>query len=129
MSIKDKLFGPRSKYDSTIPYTYVARIRVIEGDDTHIDYFADTICGLIDHLEKKGMHPRDTRIFGIYRDHEIELDVQYCVGKDGTWLERPGICHSLEEHYRDTLETQYKGHVEEGVCSYEDRDREGSGPY
>ncbi|PLX29191.1 MAG: hypothetical protein C0600_08795 [Ignavibacteria bacterium] len=129
MSIKEKLFGPKSKYDSTIPYTYVARVRIIEGDDAHIDYFADTICGLIDHLDDKDINPEEVRIFGLYRDHEIELDVKFCVAEGGGWLERPGICHSLEQRYHETLETQYKGHVEEGECSYEDREREGSGPF
>jgi hypothetical protein len=35
----------------------------------------------------------------------------------------------FEEYYKQTVEEQFKGHVELGECSYEDRDCEGSGPY
>jgi len=130
MRIAGKLFGPRSKYDRTLPYTYVARVPAIEGDASlHNDYFADTICGLIEYLDSNGIPPEEVEIFGLYMDRELLLDKQYCLDENGAWLDRPGICHSLEAHYEETLELQFKGHVEEGCCSYEDRDREGSGPY
>ena len=49
--IKRKILGPRSKYDDTLPYTYMARVPAIEGDDELFSYyFADTICGLIEYL-------------------------------------------------------------------------------
>ena len=130
MSLRGKLFGPRSKYDRSLPYTYVARVAAIEGDDElHNDYFSDTICGLIEYLDENDIAPEDVRLFGKYMDHELPLETKYCLDEDGHWLKRPGICHSLEEHYRESLEVQFKGHVEEGACSYEDRDREGGGPY
>jgi hypothetical protein len=130
MSLKSKLFGPKSRYDSSLPYTYVARVPAIEGDDElHNDYFADTICGLIEYLDTNAVSPDDVEIFGLYQDREIPLEKKYCLDAEGHWLQRPQICHSLEEHYRDTLELQYKGHIEDGDCSYDDRERKGSGPY
>ncbi|MBN1446465.1 MAG: hypothetical protein JXA28_00940 [Bacteroidetes bacterium] len=130
MSLKSTLFGPTSRYDASLPYTYVARVPAIEGDtELHNDYFADTICGLIEYLDTNDISPDDVEIFGLYQDREIPLDKQYCLDTDGCWLTRPQICRSLEEHYRDTLELQYKGHVEDGDCSYDDRERKGSGPY
>ena len=53
MSIIEKIIGPRSKYDKSLPYTYMARVPVIEGDEELFShYFADTICGLIEYLDK-----------------------------------------------------------------------------
>lgn len=130
MSIKSKLFGPKSKYDNTLPFTYVARVPALEGDDElHNDYFADTICGLIEYLDEQDVDPSDATLFGLYQDQEIPLDVQYCLDEEGHWLKRPGICHALEEHYRETLEFQFKGHVEGGDCSFDDRNTKGSGPF
>lgn len=130
MSIAGKLFGPRSKYDRSLPYTYVARVAVIEGDDSlHNDYFADTICGLIEYLDRNDIAPGDVTIYGLYMDRELPLDKQYCLDEKGHWLQRPQICHALEEHYKESLALQFKGHVEDGDCSYDDRVRQGSGPY
>ncbi|MCB2205060.1 hypothetical protein KQI65_09950 [bacterium] len=130
MSIASKLFGPRSKYDRTLPYTYVARVDVVEGvDDLQNEYFADTICGLIEYLDRNDVLPEDVKIFGVYMEREIELEKKYCLDKEGQWLPRPGICEALEAHYSETLEGQYKGHVANGDCSYDDRERAGSGPY
>jgi hypothetical protein len=130
MSIRTSLFGPRSKYDHSLPYTYVARVNVVDGDDELSSaYFADTICGLIDYLDANNIEPGDTRLFGLYVDREIPLDITYCTDTQGRWLERPDICHSLEAHYKETLDLRYKGHREHEPCSYEDRNRHGSGPY
>lgn len=45
------------------------------------------------------------------------------------WVGRPGVCRALEEHHRKTGDARYKGHVERGACAYEDRDRDGIGPF
>jgi hypothetical protein len=130
MTIRSSLFGPRSKYDRSLPYTYVARVRVLDGsDDLDSAYFADTICGLIDYLDANNIAPDDVGLFGLYVDREIPLDVTFCVDENRQWLQRPDICHALETHYRETLDLQYKGHRENEPCSYDDRDRQGSGPY
>ena len=130
MSITRRILGPASKYDQTLPYTYKARVTPVEGvDDIFDDCYADTICGLIEYLEINGIEPGNVRLFGMYRSQEIPLDIRYCLGPDGAWLDRPDICHSLEEHFHATLEEQYRGHIEHGSCSFEDRDRKGSGSF
>ena len=130
MGIIRKVLGPKSKYNSTLPYTYIAKVAVIEGDDNLFNhYFADTICGLIEYLQERGIKPEEVELSGCYRDKEIPIDKKYCLSETGDWLKRPDICHSLETHYKESMEEQYKGHVELGECSFEDRDREGSGPY
>ena len=130
MSIIRKFVGPKSKYDKTIPYTYTAKVQIIEGEKDLVHYyFADTICGLIEYLDENKISPDEVELFGCYLQKEIELDKKYCISKNGEWLKRPDICHSLETHYKDSLEVQYKGHVELGECAYEDRERMGSGPF
>ncbi|MBE0642680.1 MAG: hypothetical protein IH600_01210 [Bacteroidetes bacterium] len=130
MNLNTSLFGPRSKYDRSLPYTYVARVRIIDGNsDLTNAFFADTICGLIDYLDTNNIEPREVELCGLYLDREIPLDVKYCIDEQGHWLERPDICHSLEQHYKESLDLQYKGHHEHETCSYDDRERQGSGPY
>lgn len=130
MNIRSSLFGPQSKYDRSLPYTYVARVCEIAGiEEITSAYFADTICGLIDYLEAHNIAAKDVRLFGLYVDREIPLELRYCVDESGHWLQRPDICHSLEQHYHESLDFQYKGHHETDPCEYEDRERQGSGPY
>ena len=132
MGIIKNFIGPKSKYDKTIPYTYIAKVQIIEGvtDENMMNYyFSDTICGLIEHLDENNISPADVELFGCYQKKEIPIEKKYCLSEDGNWLKRPDICHSLETHYKETLEEQYKGHIEFGECSFEDRDRRGSGPY
>lgn len=124
------MFGPRSKYDKSIPYTYMARVPVIERESEPDNcYFADTICGLIEYLDEKNVQPEEVEIFGVYLKQEIPLDVKYCTDEKGLWLKRPQICKSLEETFKNTMEEKYKGHVVAGPCCFDDRNRQGSGPY
>ncbi len=54
MGIIRKFLGPKSKYNKSLPYTYMAKVPIIEGDDELFShYFADTICGLVEYLAKK----------------------------------------------------------------------------
>jgi len=130
MGIIKKFVGPASKYDDSIPYTYIAKVKVMDRiDDLVNHYFADTICGLVEYLSQNNILPEDAELFACYQKKEIPIDKKYCISEDGKWLERPEICHSLEEHYKQSMEEQYKGHIEFGDCSFDDRDREGSGPY
>ena len=130
MGLIRAFLGPKSKYDKTLPYTYMARVPVL-GDDQELFnfYFADTICGLITYLDEQAILPDEVEILGLYKGEEIPLEINRCISGKGKWLSRPEICRSLEEQYRSTLEKKYKGHVELGPCSYEDRNRDGSGPY
>lgn len=130
MGLIKKVIGPLSKYDKTIPYTYKAKVQVIEGDDSLINhFFSDTICALIEYLDEKNINPVEAELFGCCRGKEIPIDKKYCMNKDGDWLYRPELCHSLEERYKKTMEEQYKGHTELEECSFGDRDRKADGPY
>ena len=108
---------PRSKYDKTLPYTYEARVPILEGDDVFNSYFADTICGLIEYLNEKNIQPNDATIFEIYQEQEFPIDARLYTNSENTWLFKPDICCSFQKHY--------KGHIQEGKCTFRDRDGHG----
>lgn len=128
MGLLKKVLGPRSKYDKTLPYTYVAKYATIEGGDDYLYYFSNTICGLVEYLDTHDLAPEAVELFGVYRREEIRIPKEPCVDAGGKWLHRPHICRSLEERFQKTLDERFKGHVQKGVCSFDDRDREGEGP-
>jgi hypothetical protein len=126
MSLIRKFGGPKSKYDKSLPYTYEARIDMLywKGDKPMYTYqLSDTICGLVEYLDTNNISPEEVEIFGIYFKIVIPLNNKYCLSGDGKWFRRPSICKSLEEHYRKTLEEQYKGQVANRTCAFNDRDR------
>jgi len=132
MTIASKLFGPKSKYDKTLPYTYMAKIDVLNGqseEPVYDYYFADTICGLIEYLDDHDVHSDEIVIAGIFQTDEHELDKAVFTAQDGDWLKRPFLCQSIEAHYKKTNDEFYKGHVDDGECAFEDRERQGSGPF
>jgi hypothetical protein len=120
MSILRKLIGPESKYDKSIPYTYEARLQIIEGSEEYNYYLSDTICGLIEYLDKKGIQPYAVMIYEIYQNTEKVIPQDLYTKNDGGWLFKPEICKSFQEHY--------KGHIDEDGCSFTDRERKGIGP-
>jgi len=126
MNKAGKVFGPISKYDKSLPYTYSAEVYAIEDDEELVShYFADTICGLVEYLDNNNIPPENVNLFCLYMKKEIPLEKEHCLALNGGWLKRPDICHSLEEHYKNTLDKLYKGHIEMGECLFEDRNREG----
>ena len=114
MSIISKLIGPQSKYDKSIPYTYEARVPIIEGDETYNSYIADTICGLISSLDKNNITPDEVTIYEIFATEEKLIDHDLYITKKNRWLNKSELCQSFKEHY--------KGHITESGCSFEDRD-------
>ena len=125
MSILNKVIGPLSKYDDTLPYTYMAKVKILEGDDELANYyFADTICGLVEHLDKNNISPNEVELFGCYRKKEILLDTGPLLADDGKWLQRPKLCKALEDYYQKTLDEHYKGHEAHSDCLFDDRNRE-----
>jgi len=132
MGIIRHFIGPKSKYDKSIPYTYEARTDVLsgQGDEPVYDsYFSDTVCGLIAYLDEQDIKPDEVQLIGLYLGEEIPLEIKYCTTPQGKWLQPPALCKSLERRYKKTMEKRYKGHVADGECSYEDRNKKGSGPY
>lgn len=120
MSLLGKIIGPESKYDASLPYTYEARIPVIEGSDEFNSYFADTICGLVEYLHQNNIKPHEVQIFEIFQNKESPIDAKLFTTADHEWLFKPDMCRAFEEHY--------KGHIQEHSCSFNDRDCKGSGP-
>jgi hypothetical protein len=130
MGMIREILGSKSKYDKSLPYTYMARQPAIEGDaQLYNYYFADTICGLIEYLDQNEISPSEVDLFGLYKETEISLNSACCISEKGKWLKRPEICKSLEDQYNRTKEEKYKGHRPIESCSFEDRDRKGSGPF
>ncbi len=120
MKLFRELIGPKSKYDRSIPYTYEARVPVIEGRPEYNSYLADTICGLVEHLDQQAIAPSEVEIFEIYRNEERLIDKTLCTSEDGSWLRKPDMCSSFHDHY--------EGHIHPGGCSFEDRDFKCNGP-
>lgn len=129
MNIIREILGPKSKYDKSLPYTYLAKVPIIEGDDELFShYFADTICGLVEYLDERKIIPEEVELYGLYKKNEIKLDKTICTDSMGNWLLRPEICIALENHFEKTKDQLYKGHRELEECSFDDRERQGEGP-
>lgn len=120
MNLVRKILGPKSKYDKSLPYTYEARVPLIEGEEAYNSYFSDTICGLAEYLDRNEIKPENVRILEIFNEQESLLDPKLYAAAGNKWLSRPELCESFKEHY--------KGHIHNGHCSFEDRDHEGCGP-
>jgi hypothetical protein len=128
MGLIRKVLGPHSKYDKSLPYTYMAKVAVIPGEDDEFSYFyADTICGLVEYLDERDIGPEEVELFGIYQKQEIPIETVHLISGSNKWLKRPDICRSLEKTYQETREERYKGHVEKDECAFDDRDRKGRG--
>ena len=76
MSMISRFIGPESKYDNSLPYTYEARVPVIEGDDDYNSYISDTICGLIQYLQDKNINPDEATLYEIYKEDEKIIDTK-----------------------------------------------------
>jgi len=125
MGMVRKIIGPISKYDKTIPFTYMAKVPIVEGNDELATYyFADTICGLVEHLDKNKIEPEEVKLFGCYLKKEIPLDNDPLLTEKGEWLQRPELCRKLEDYFKKTMDERYKGHEAHSDCSFDDRSRE-----
>ena len=120
MRLLDKLLGPKSKYDESLPYTYEARIRIFEDEEEFKTYFSDTICGLIEHLQKNGVGPGEAELFEIYREHETSIPASLLATPEGQWLTKQELCRAFEHHY--------PGYIRKDSCDFEDRGRGCVGP-
>lgn len=120
MNLLANIFGPKSKYDASLPYTYEARVRMFLEGDEYKSYLADTICGLVAELQRNGIRPDEASLLEIYRERESPIDVALLATPAGEWLFKPDICRAFEAHY--------KGHIHEDSCSFRDRDCSAVGP-
>ncbi|MDP2759285.1 MAG: hypothetical protein Q8O64_02605 [Sideroxyarcus sp.] len=120
MSLVEKILGPKSKYDKSLPYTYEARVRILEGSEEYNSYLAATICGLLEYLQENNIKPDEAQIFEVYQEQELLVDTRLFTTPDRQWLAKPDLCRAFEEHY--------PGHIQADGCSFEDRDGKGIGP-
>jgi len=118
MSLLNKVMGAKSKYNKQLPYTYEAKVPCWEGADKYNSYISDTICGIIEHLDKKNIQPGEARIFEVYQNQETELDIPSYTHANNTWFGHNDLCQVF-------CKKQYPGHVEDiDICSFSDRSRE-----
>ena len=125
MNIIRTLVGPKSKYDHALPYTYEARIDLLDGmgDESTVEHFyADTLCGLVHYLDDNQIEPKDVQLVAVFEDEEILIDSEP-ITRDKKWLRRPHLCRALEKHYQNSQLKQYRGHEMHSVCEYTDRDK------
>jgi len=120
MGLLDEMRGPKSKYDEKLPYTYEARMPIIEGDEEYNSYMSDTICGLIQYLNENGIDPLEVDIYEIFTDEEKVVPKELYLTKKGAWMHGEEICQSFKDHY--------EGYIYEDGCVFEDRNCKGTGP-
>lgn len=113
MGILRTILGPKSKYVDELPFTYEARVLVVEDLEITNTIVSDTICRLVEHLLEKGIDPKQVEIREVYPDREELIDQALYTNAEGHWLRRPFMCRSLREHY--------PGHAIEGNCTFRDR--------
>ncbi len=131
MGILARLKRRRPKPTTRLPYTYEAWVDILGGqgnEPVHDHYFSATLCGLLETLVDEGIGSDHVQLYGVHRRRHYPLATEILTQNDGRWLLRPALCRKLEEHYEQTREERYRGHVEGGKCSFADRDRRGSGP-
>lgn len=120
MGILERMLGPKSKYDPSLPYVYEARIRIFEESEEYKSYFADTICGLVEYLHRNHVAPDGVEIFEVFEEEEASIDPRFFATAEQGWLFKPDICRAFQQHY--------PGHIADKTCSFKDRARGGSGP-
>ncbi|HEB92694.1 MAG TPA: hypothetical protein ENI94_04345 [Gammaproteobacteria bacterium] len=120
MNLVREVLGPKSKYDKSLPYTYEARVPIFEGSEEFNTYIANTICGLVEHLDSNEITPNEVQIFEVYQEREAPIDMVLFATADNQWRFRPDLCESFKTHY--------PGHIEDGQCTFADRDGKCKGP-
>jgi len=120
MTLIRKLIGPKSKYDENIPYTYEARVNIIEDKNEYNSYIADKICALVMHLEENNIKPTEVEIYEIFKKQEKLLNIEYCLSDKGEWRTRKELCESFKNHYAS--------HIHDTGCDFDDRDNIVAGP-
>ena len=118
MGLLCNIAGPKSKYKKDIPYTYEAKVIVI--DDEYHSFFADTICALVEYLVEHNVEPDEVELYEIFKGEEKKLNKEYCVSDEGRWLIRKELCDAFTE--------RYPGHIHDSGCTFEDRERNITGP-
>lgn len=113
MGLIRKILGPKSKYEKDLPDAYEARVSLTGGEEVTVTYLADTICGLVEHLDAEGLDPATVAIVERSPEREAVIARGLYTDANGRWLSRPELCRSFESHY--------PGHISPEDCSFSDR--------
>jgi hypothetical protein len=119
MNLIRKILGPKSKYEKDLPYAYEARVSLTGDAEITATYLADTICGLVEYLQREGVDPGNVEILEVHQERDVVLDRGLYLGRSGNWLTRPALCKSFETHY--------PGHIHPNDCTFSDRDKDVAG--
>ncbi|RLA20349.1 MAG: hypothetical protein DRQ61_02205 [Gammaproteobacteria bacterium] len=115
MGFLEKNFG--SKYNRRLPYTFEARINVLEDDETlQTHLYADSFCALTNRLKKQLQDPKQVEIYEVFHDREGKVPEESYMSDEGRWEPRMKLCSSLCGRYRDP--------DVEPECEFGDRERD-----
>ncbi|MBV1959271.1 MAG: hypothetical protein KUG53_00930 [Pseudomonadales bacterium] len=115
MGLLERVFG--SKYNKRLPYTFEARINVLEDDTSLQKYvYADSFCALTNGLKKRRQDPEQVEIYEIFQGREGKIPKHCYLSEEGCWEPRMKLCDSLCSRYRDPSVVP--------ECEFSDRDRE-----
>lgn len=131
MGIFDSIVRPRPKRENILPYTFEARVDILAGHGSEPEFYrfySGRICGLIAHLDFLGLAPGEVELFSVFRDRQVPLAAELFTTAEGNWLKRPQLCRALERYFRETGNDCFRGHWEEGLCAFADRDGDCFGP-
>jgi hypothetical protein len=83
-SLIRKFLGPKSKYDPTIPYTYMGKVNIFHGSDIEPLYmhcFADTLCGLVEYLNEHQIQAEEVELYELTNKGEKKVKKSLCLDK------------------------------------------------
>jgi hypothetical protein len=118
-----KVISPQSKQNNSIPYAYLAKVFHTGPGIKSCSYcYGDRLCRIISHLKKNEIRPLQVKIFGLFRNEEIEINIKICTDRRGNWLMTPELCRSMEKCYLKNPEKIYYGHFKTKRCNFYDRE-------
>jgi hypothetical protein len=97
MDILRKVISAEARYKHDIPYIYEARVKIQHNKEEYSAYIADTLCALVEHLGSLNIAPDEAEIYAIFKQGEKGLNINFCVAKDGQWLQ---LCRSGKDRFR-----------------------------
>ena len=101
MSLKRKFLGPKSKYDKSLPYTYMAKAQIMKVIQIWFQHILQILfVDLLNIWMQRKITPNEAELFGIYRKDEIKLDKKILIDNKGNWLLRPEICNVTRRLFR-----------------------------
>lgn len=118
MAFLEETFG--SKYNKRLPYTFEARINIVEDDPSFQTYlYADSFCALTNRLKKQLLDPKQVEIYEVFQNREGKVPEESYLSDEGRWEPRMKLCSSLCGRYRDPNvepECEFSDRKRDSVC-------------